>query len=451
MTVRDVIVIGGGPAGVAAAAELGRAGLEVTLCEQGSALGGAIHRQAGDPSRSVPVPSAQSARWRRLQAALAATKAEILTRHAFAGLDGTGAVLIEDRGRGRVISMRAKALVLAVGGLERVMPRPGWHLPGVMTAGGMQLMMKATGRAPAGAVLLAGSGPLLLAVAAQMTVLGNPPVAILERSRQVLSPLRAARLLLRPAYIAEAAGYMARLFRAGVPWRLGATLQALRPTGAGRLEAVIVDAAGVESRVTVDKVALHDGLRSSSDRLPVAAPGRDGQPLVVMAGDCREALGGLAAIADGRKAAHDVIAQLLGGAPDSAADNQVIDGERQAQRTLAGLFDFGSGDLSVLPDDTILCQCEGGTVGDLKRLLASDDRPSPREVKLNGRFGMGACQGRFCVEWAGVLMAQPTGGPQPSAADFAGRRWPMRPLAITSLLDAVADDATLPASSEESD
>ncbi|MHB1103541.1 MAG: FAD-dependent oxidoreductase [Devosia sp.] len=451
MTVRDVIVIGGGPAGVAAATELARAGLKVTLCEQGNALGGAIHRQAGDPSNLVPVSSAQSTRWRQLRAALAATEVEILIRHAFVGVDGTGAVLIEDRGRGRVLSLRVKSLVLAVGGLERVVPRPGWHLPGVMTAGGMQVMMKTTGHAPAGAVLLAGSGPLLLAVAAQMTALGNPPVAILERSRRALSPLCAARLLLTPAYVAEAAGYMARLFRAGVPWRRGATLRALRQTDAGRLEALVVDAAGAEAHVTIDKVALHDGLRSSSDCLPAAAPRSGTHPHVIMAGDCREALGGLAAIADGRKAAHDVIAQLGGAATGSTAENRIIDRERHAQQALANLFDFGTADLSMLPDETILCQCEGRTVGDLKKLLASEDRPSPREVKLNGRFGMGACQGRFCVEWAGALMAQQTGGPPPSAAEFVGSRWPMRPLAIASLLGAVSDDASPEAPSEESD
>ena len=451
MIVGDVIVVGGGPAGVAAATELARAGLKVTLCEQGSALGGAIHRQAGDPSTILPVPSSQSARWRQLRAALAATEVEILTRHAFVGVDGTGTVLIEDRRGGRIITMRVKALVLAVGGLERGVPRRGWHLPGVMTAGGLQVMMTTTGRAPAGAVLLAGSGPLLLAVAAQMTALGNPPVAILERSRRALSPLHAMRLLLRPAYLVEAAGYMARLFRAGVPWRLGATLRALHPTAAGRLTAVIIDAAGAEAHVTVDKVALHDGLRSSSDCLPAAVPGSETRPYVVTAGDCREALGGPAAIADGRRTAHDVIAHLFGAAPDSAAENRVIDRERQAQRTLAKLFDFGAGDLSMLPDETILCQCEGRTIGDLRQLLASADRPSPREVKLNGRFGMGACQGRFCVEWAGALMALSTGSPQPSAAEFVGRRWPMRPLAIASLLAAVAEDATPDARSRESE
>jgi hypothetical protein len=244
---------------------------------------------------------------------------------------------------------------------------------------------------------------------------------------------------------------MARLVRAGVPWRLGVTLRALHATAAGRLEAVIIDAAGAEAHITVDRVALHDGLRSSSDCLPAAPSCSDSPPYVVTAGDCREALGGVAAIADGRRAAHDVIARLCGTALDSAAENRVVDSERQAQRTLANLFDFAAGDLSMLPDETILCQCEGRTVGDLRQLLASADRPSPREVKLNGRFGMGACQGRFCVEWAGALMAASAGGLPPSAAEFVGRRWPMRPLAIASLLGAVADGATPDAPSQESE
>lgn len=447
----DVLVIGGGPAGVAAAAEMARSGLKVTLCEQGGALGGAIHRQPGNPARAVPVPRAQSARWHKLSALLAKTDAEVLTFHAFIGLDATGAVLIEDRRQGRLLVLRVRALVLAVGGLERVVPRPGWHLPGVVTVGGLQVMMKVTGRGPAGSVLLAGSGPLLLAVAAQMTALGAPPLAILERSRQVLSPLRAAPLLLWPRYLAEAAGYMRRLMQAGVPWRLGSSVQTIRPTDDGRLETVIVDGAGAVSRIVVDKVALHDGLRSNSDGLPPAAHATDRNPHVVLAGDCREALGGVAAIADGRDAAQQVIARLTGAPPMSSASRRIVDTERRAQQALANIFDFGIPDLLKLPDETILCRCEGRTVGALRQMLATEDQPSPREIKLNGRIGMGSCQGRFCVEWAGAMLAQQTCSAQPAGAEFIGNRWPSRPVAIRSLLGPAVADAISSIPPNESD
>src|SRR5690606_6774116 len=109
----EVLVIGGGPAGISAALELARAGLQVTLCEQGPRLGGAIHRQPDDPARPLRVPRAQKRRWQALSAELAASNVEILYRHMFAGIEGSGAVLLEDRANARLVTRRPAALVLA--------------------------------------------------------------------------------------------------------------------------------------------------------------------------------------------------------------------------------------------------------------------------------------------------------------------------------------------------
>ena len=139
----EVLVIGGGPAGISAALELARAGLRVTLCEQGPRLGGAIHRQPDDPARPLRVPRSQKRRWQTLSAELAAS------------IEGRGAVLLEDRANVRLVTRRPDALVLALGAVERVTPVPGWQLPGVITAGGLQMMLKSTGKAPDGDTLLA--------------------------------------------------------------------------------------------------------------------------------------------------------------------------------------------------------------------------------------------------------------------------------------------------------
>lgn len=434
MNDRTVLVVGGGPAGVAAAVELARAGLAVTLCEQGPRLGGAIHHQSDDPSRPVRVPRAQKRRWQALSEALAASPVEVLLRHMFVGVEGNGTVLLEDRADGRVVTRHPVAMVLAVGGLERAAPVPGWHLPGVVTAGGMQVMLKSTGRAPQGEVLLAGSGPLLIALAAQMSALGNPPVAVLERCAVPVSPFVGARLLEAPAYLFEAAGYFLQLTLARVQWRRGVTVESIEATADGRLAVRTTDAKRRVRRMVVDRVALHDGLRPNGYGASVS---RDG-PFVVQAGDCREVLGGVAAIADGRRAGRAVVAHLGGTLAAAGAAEETLERERRMQATLSRFFDYSGADPVGLPDETVLCRCEGRTLGQLRSILAAEDPVSPREIKLNGRFGMGACQGRFCAEWVAAVVAQRQGGTPPTPAEFVGNRWPVKPVPVSAFIKAKA-------------
>lgn len=436
---RDVIVVGGGPAGVAAATDLAAAGLGVELFEQGPRLGGAIHRQPAAPDASAPA----AGQWRRLSRALAASGAGLRTRLVFLGIDADGLALFDDRTAGRVIALRARAVVLAVGAVERVSPRPGWDLPGVTTAGGMQVMMKETGRAPGGRILLAGTGPLPIALAAQLARLGNPPVAVIESGDPFRHIGAGLSLLAHPAIFAEAVTHLARLYAAGIPWRRGASLTAIRREGED-LVATVRRADGRDEEIRVDRITLHDGIRPNDFGLPDPRPGAYGAPLVVHAGDCRETLGARAAEADGRRAAATVIGALRG--RGAWRSDWRLRRERRAQAVLAALFRSASGtdDFADLPDETILCRCEGRTVGDLRRLLADGDALSPREVKLNGRFGMGACQGRFCAETTAAFVASACGGQPAAPRDLVGRRWPVRPVPIAALIASPADGEQQP-------
>lgn len=432
----EVLVIGGGPAGVSAALELARAGIDVTLCEQGPRLGGAVHRQPDDPKQSVRVPRSHKQRWQALSDALAGSTVKVLYRHMFAGIEATGAVLLEDRNSGSLVTRRPAAVILAMGAVERVAPVPGWQLPGVVTVGGLQVMMKSTGRAPQGEVLIAGSGPLLVALAAQMASLGNTPVAVLERSPRLVSPRVIASLLRAPAYLREAAGYLLTLTRAGSLPQRGAFVTAIAPKD-GRLSVTMLDRAGRERQLLVDRVALHDGLLPNSN----GTTGGPNGPFIVRAGDCREVLGGTAAIADGRLAAHTVLTQF--GLAARAADGSVaiVARERQAQASLNTLFDYSGSDPAQLPDETVICRCEGRTLGQLRALLSAGDPVSAREIKLNGRFGMGSCQGRFCAEWVAKFIAsQRADGSAPQTSEIVGSRWPVKPVPISAFI-------TLPPSS----
>ena len=122
--------------------------------------------------------------------------------------------------------------------------------------------------------------------------------------------------------------------------------------------------------------------------------------------------------------------------------------QRKAQALLSELFRPVNlaNDPRHLADDTILCRCENKTVGDLRGLLAQDGL-SPREIKLNGRFGMGACQGRFCADTVMAVTAASRSASAPGdIAQLTGSRWPLRPVSIASLAatEIPAADANRP-------
>lgn len=436
----DVLVVGAGPAGISAAAELAGSGLSVLWIDQRDRPGGSIHRQPVSGSRQAYAPASVSAQWTRLRSRLDRAGVTLTGETSFVGVDSDGVAVLEDRRTGAVIRVNARAIVLAVGAVERVLPRPGWQLPGVWTAGGMQVMLKETGRPPQGRVLVAGNGPLTIALAAQLAAAGNPPVSVLEAGDPIRRPLSGFALLMRPRLTIEAGCYLARLARHRVSWRRGTRVLSIEPhADALRVRCVTDD--GRLDTYDVEHVALHDGIRPNAFGLAE----RDRDPCVVRAGDCRETLGAVAAEADGRRVALVVFAHLRKGGTRFGA--RTVEAERRAQRALAKLFHPMKGvSLADLPDETVLCRCEGKTVGDLQALLHADPGISPREVKLNGRFGMGACQGRFCADNVAALLAQAntaTGAVDASA--LTGSRWPVRPIAIASLIrDADDPDISTP-------
>lgn len=439
MTDADVLVIGGGAAGLSAATELARAGHAVTLIEQRESLGGAIYRQPVPGVEPIAQAAAAKARWRTIADAFAATRVAVRYGCVFLGVDGDGFVLIENRNCGTIERLKPHAVIIATGAVEKILPRPGWQLAGVSTAGGLQVLMKATGRPPQGRILLAGSGPLLVAVAAQMARSGNPPVAVIEAGDPFARFGSGIAMLSHGAILREAAGYLATMVSRRIPWIRGARLVAIERQGAA-LRAVVRQHDGTEIEIAVDRIGLHDGIRENNVGLPAETTMPGAMPILLRAGDCREALGAIAAVADGRRAGC-AVADLLSGRRDRADFDRAINRARAAQETLAKLFapiDPRS-PLSDLPDDTILCRCEGKTVGDLRRLCDRADRLTGREVKHNGRFAMGACQGRFCAANTAALMAELNrDGPNPAAEDLTGRRWPIRPVSIAALTGAAS-------------
>ncbi len=425
----DVLVVGGGPAGVAAACTIAESGKSVLLCDQGVALGGAIHGKRGNGQADLPMPHEHKKRWQRLSQRLARQSAliEIRSRTIFIGVDATGTAVIKDSDSDRAQYVSTQALVLATGAYENIRPLAGWHLPGVVAAGGLQVQMGAAGTPPPGRVLLAGSGPLLLTVAAQLSALGRPPLAVIEAATPMSKPHHLTGVPL--SYIREGASHLLTLRRRGVPWICNAEIENIQTDDKG-LRVTVRNKAKTLNFKT-DLVALHNGLQPNNIGLPPVNFDPSRGLLVVHAGDCQELLGARAAVASGEQMANALLNATSGShiKPGNAA---LLSRHRNAQARLAAMFEpVAQTKLNDLPDRTVLCRCENRTVGDLRRIIDKGET-SAREIKLNGRFGMGRCQGRFCGRWALAMLGEVSGAAYPCEA-LTGNRWPIRPISINSL------------------
>lgn len=421
----DVLVVGGGPAGLTAAHRAAGAGARVVLLEAGDELGGQFWRHL-PPGRAGVAEATLHHGWsrflglRRELSELAGC--EVVPRgHVWSVDRRDGApplvhVLVgEPDGTGRrARTFEPVSLVLATGAQERTLPFPGWDLPGVFTPGAAQALAKGERVAVGRRVLVAGSGPFLLPVASSLLRTGAEVAGVVEAAgnAQLLRGWgsRPWQLVAAPARGVELAGYVADLVRHRVPYRTGAAVVAAH--GGDRVESVTVAALdgnsrprpGTGVRIAVDAVCVGHGFVPRTE-LALAAgcavgPGGavlvdDGQrtsvPGVLAAGEVTGIGGADLALAEGSVAG----AVAAGVAPDPAALRRRRVHAGFAGR-LAAAHAIGPGWRSWLTAETLVCRCEDVSVGDLHRAVAVTGSRGLRSLKLTTRAGLGPCQGRTC-------------------------------------------------------
>ncbi|HEY7921676.1 MAG TPA: FAD-dependent oxidoreductase, partial [Vicinamibacteria bacterium] len=221
----EVVVVGGGPAGLAAAVHAAEAGARTLLVDTNARPGGQIWRHRGEPPRAALHWLARFAR----SGASAVTGATVV--------DATEReLLIEEAGRARRV--RFERLVLATGARELFLPFPGWTLPGVVGVGGAQALLKAGARVAGRRVVVAGSSPLLLAVAAALAAAGARVVGVAEQAPLGRLLAFGASLWRTPSKLAEGLGYAARI--AGARYRAGAWVREAEDCS-GALRATLTD------------------------------------------------------------------------------------------------------------------------------------------------------------------------------------------------------------------
>ncbi len=471
----DLVVVGAGPAGLAGAGTAGELGLRVALLDMAEHVGGQFYRQPA-AGLGAARPEALHHDWDAfvaLRKRLAAGRVEHLGRHHVwaveRGADGdwaVHAVVGDDGGDGRPVRVRARAVLLATGAYERQLPFPGWTLPGVVGAGGAQAMLKGGLVLPGKRVVVAGSGPLLLAVASSLASAGAEVPAVIEASGYLGYARHPRALAVNPRKLAEGLTHGAALLRHRIALRTRSAVTEAH--GSERVEAVTVSrldarwrpVPGSGRRIACDALAVGHGLvpgielgttlgcgtRTTADNTLALHLG-SGQETSVRgvwgAGEVGGVAGAQLARIEGELAARSIAARL-GRDPGPERRVRQLSSRRTRLRTfaeaMAATHAPGPGWTGWLCDDTEVCRCEEVTAGRVRAAVADQGARDARTVKLFTRAGMGWCQGRMC----GAAVSCLAGDGQPPAQ--------RRPLAVPLTLGALAgqgpEDASEPSQSQ---
>ena len=439
----DLVVIGGGPAGLAAASLAARAGLSTVLFDENPGVGGQIYRGiTSTPITNRGVLGEDYWAGAAVAAEATASGASIVTGATVWSLDPSLQVGVAIAGRARLV--QAKRVIVATGSLERPFPIPGWTLPSVMTAGAAQTALKAQGLVPKGRTIMAGAGPLLWLLAAQLLRGGAKIDAILDTAPR-MNWLRAVMHLpdfaLSPYWSKGLA--LLREVKAKVPVVRVASLEAL---GDDQLREVAFDG----RRLPADLLLLHQGVVPNVNLAMAAGiehrwnarqlcfePVLDADfgssvPAIAVAGDGAGIAGGSAAAERGRIAAIATVRALR---PEAAvADTQAIRQKLRREEMGRAFLDWLYRPADALRQpvgETLACRCEEVTAQQV-RDMARIGCEGPNQMKAFLRCGMGPCQGRLCGLTVTELIAAER-DTTPADVGYYRLRPPVKPITLAEL------------------
>ena len=448
----NVVIIGSGPAGMAAAKTLVAKGIHPIVIDENDRSGGQIYRQ--QPSNFTRTKKqlygfdAKEAEQTLSEWQTIANQLTYLPNHLVWNAVGKTLYLFNQNKPG-YREIEWDSLIVANGATDRILPFKGWTLPGIYTLGAAQIALKNQGCLIGQSVVLAGNGPLLYLLAWQYLKAGANIKAILDYSGFMDQCKATTKLLHAPKVVYKGLYFLAELKRAGVKIVYNARLDSA--AGDEKVTGIFWHKQGqphASEYLECDSVAFGYGLRSETqipdllgcqfhyhpeyrDWLPVLDNQQTSVPDLYLAGDGCGIAGVYAAKLSGEKAANQILQKL--NLPVSTHDINNIDKQLSHFTTfsygLTQAFPFPTTWAQEVPDETVICRCENVTAGDIRTMVRDRNCQEMNQLKAHCRSGMGRCQGRVCGTAIRELLAYETR----QSSDAVGRiraQSPLKPIPI---------------------
>jgi NADPH-dependent 2,4-dienoyl-CoA reductase/sulfur reductase-like enzyme len=460
----EVLVVGAGPAGLAAARAAALSGAKALIVDERSDAGGQYFKQVAKSHAIIDYRrlDSQARTGKELIVDVERLGVTIWRDAAVWGAFGTDEITMLAQGRQHVFT--PERLVLATGAYERGVPVPGWTLPGYMTTGAAQTLMRAYRVSPGRRVLVAGNGPLNFQLGAELVRAGIKVAAVVESAadhglRKTASVWRAAKAA--PGLVRDGIRYVALLMSAGVPIIYGSAVVSAR--GDRRVEECSIariDAAGravpgTERSFPVDCVCTGYGFLASNEIARTVGcrhkvDSRTGAWVTLVDENGLTSIPGVYAIGDAAvfRGAHAAryqgfitgcaVARSLGLTLSAAVEDELAQARHQLSKHLAFQGElwrlFASPPLTVqyATSDTVLCRCESVTRQAVESAVR-DGAVSLGEIKRRTRLGMGRCQGRYCEPLAVAVTQQEATPARDELSRFAPRT-PFKPIRVKDLI-----------------
>lgn len=460
----DLVIIGAGPAGMAAAREASEAGLSTLILDEQPRAGGQIYRNIGRTilqNRSILGKDYYVGE--SLLAGLTQAPATHISNATVWEVTGDNTVCFSAEGNSRQVGF--KKLLLATGAQERPVPFPGWTLPGVMTCGAAQILLKSSGLTPSAPLVIAGSGPLLLLIACQLIRAGVKIEGIIETTprsnygralKEIVGAIKGWR------YLLKGVGLLNEIRRSGVKYYKSATELHAEAGSDGNLASVSFRKGNTEHQLVCQTLLVHQGVIPNTQlgraiglehqwdevqqcwKPTLLENGCSSHPDIFIAGDSAGIGGAIVAEIQGRTVANEIIRQSgRTGKTDSELGS--LRKELSNQLAIRPFLDhlYRPLDMFLRPQgETIVCRCEEIDAAEI-RGLAKHGCVGPNQTKAFCRSGMGPCQGRQCGSTVTALLADEL-DTNPSEVGYYNIRFPVKPVTLGELasLSQPASDRT---------